>query len=111
MNCARWTAPGFLLVEEIVTPYPISRPRANLFSKRSVAGRAAVSPVSLISCEKNPEESRACYDVPSIVSVPYPYRRNIMSKGMDSKKSDKKEPAKTMKEKKAEKKIKKAEKK
>jgi hypothetical protein len=81
------------------------------FQRKSVAGRAAVSPVSLISCEKNPEESRACYDVPSIVSVPYPYRRNIMSKGMDSKKSDKKEPAKTMKEKKAEKKIKKAEKK
>jgi len=35
----------------------------------------------------------------------------IMSKGMDSKKSEKKEPAKTMKEKKADKKIKKAEKK
>jgi hypothetical protein len=52
-----------------------------------------------------------CYDEPHIVSVPHPYRRNIMSKGMDSKKSDKKEPAKTMKEKKAEKKIKKAEKK
>lgn len=34
-----------------------------------------------------------------------------MSKGMDSKKSDKKEPAKTMKEKKAAKKIKIAEKK
>jgi hypothetical protein len=36
---------------------------------------------------------------------------NIMSKGMDSKKPDKKAPAKSMKEKKAEKKIKKAEKK
>jgi hypothetical protein len=35
----------------------------------------------------------------------------LMSKGMDSKKSEKKEPAKTMKEKKADKKIKKAEKK
>lgn len=34
-----------------------------------------------------------------------------MSKGMDSKKTDKKEPAKTMKEKKADKKVKKAEKK
>jgi len=34
-----------------------------------------------------------------------------MSKGLDKKKSDKKEPVKTMKEKKAEKKIKKAEKK
>jgi hypothetical protein len=81
------------------------------FQQKSIAGRAAVSPAPRISCEKYPEESRACYDVPSIVSVPYPYRRNIMSKGMDSKKSDKKEPAKTMKEKKAEKKIKKAEKK
>lgn len=38
-------------------------------------------------------------------------RRKIMSKGMDSKKSDKKAPAKTMKEKKAEKIVKKAEKK
>ena len=36
---------------------------------------------------------------------------NIMSKGMDSKKTSKKEPAKTPKEKKAEKKIKKEEKK
>jgi hypothetical protein len=35
----------------------------------------------------------------------------VMSKGEDSKKAVKKEPAKTMKEKKAEKKIKKAEKK
>lgn len=34
-----------------------------------------------------------------------------MAKGMDSKKTDKKEPAKTMKEKKADKKVKKAEKK
>jgi hypothetical protein len=34
-----------------------------------------------------------------------------MSKGLDKKKSDKKEPAKTMKEKKAEKKLKKAERK
>jgi len=34
-----------------------------------------------------------------------------MGKGMDSKKAEKKEPAKTMKEKKADKKIKKAEKK
>jgi hypothetical protein len=34
-----------------------------------------------------------------------------MSKGMDSKKTEKKEPAKTMKEKKADKKIKKAAKK
>ena len=34
-----------------------------------------------------------------------------MSKGMDSKKTDKKAPAKTMKEKKAEKKVKKAERK
>jgi hypothetical protein len=33
-----------------------------------------------------------------------------MSKGLDKKKSDKKEPAKTMKEKKADKKLKKAEK-
>ena len=34
-----------------------------------------------------------------------------MSKGMDSKKTDKKAPAKTMKEKKADKKVKKAERK
>ena len=38
-------------------------------------------------------------------------RRKVMSKGVDSKKAVKKEPAKTMKEKKAEKKIKKADKK
>jgi hypothetical protein len=50
-------------------------------------------------------ETRVCYDERS---VPHPHRRNIMSKGMDSKKSEKKDPAKTMKEKKAEKKIKKA---
>jgi hypothetical protein len=62
--------------------------------------------------EKNPPGTRACYDGLYIVSIRIlPYRRNIMSKGMDSKKSEKKEPAKTMKEKKAEKKIKKAEKK
>ena len=36
---------------------------------------------------------------------------NIMGKGMDSKKTDKKSPAESMKEKKADKKIKKAEKK
>ena len=67
--------------------------------------------VPLSSSEKNPPDTRVCYDVSHIVSDPHLYRRNIMSKGMDSKKSDKKEPAKTMKEKKAEKKIKKAEKK
>lgn len=61
--------------------------------------------------EINPPATRTCYDVPAIVSVPHPYRRNSMSKGMDSKKTDKKAPAKTMKEKKAAKKIKKAEKK
>jgi hypothetical protein len=65
----------------------------------------------LITSEKQPPECRACYDGASVDQVPHPYRRNIMSKGMDSKKSEKKEPAKTMKEKKAEKKIKKAEKK
>jgi hypothetical protein len=61
--------------------------------------------------KKNFRKPGACYDEPFSVSVPHPHRRNIMSKGMDSKKSGKKEPAKTMKEKKAEKKIKKAEKK
>ncbi|MCM2265078.1 MAG: hypothetical protein NDI73_07790 [Desulfuromonadales bacterium] len=45
------------------------------------------------------------------VFQPWQGRREIMSKGLDKKKSDKKEPAKTMKEKKADKKIKKAEKK
>jgi hypothetical protein len=55
-------------------------------------------------------KTRACYDDPNIVSS-YPDRRTIMSKGMDSKKPEKKQPAKTMKEKKADKKIKKAEKK
>jgi hypothetical protein len=105
------TAPWFLLAEETVTLYPISRPRANIFSEK-IYRRVAVSHASpLITSEKQPPETRSCYDGVSIASVPFSYRRNIMSKGMDSKKSDKKEPAKTMKEKKAEKKIKKAEKK
>lgn len=60
--------------------------------------------------KKDPLETLACYDDSNIVSS-YTDRRAIMSKGLDKKKSDKKEPAKTMKEKKAEKKIKKAEKK
>ena len=38
-------------------------------------------------------------------------KERIMGKGMDSKKSDKKAPAKSMKEKKADKKLKKADKK
>jgi len=85
--------------------------RKGRLETEGVSVRFSIKCPPLSSSEKNPLEPRACYDEPSIVSVPYPYRRNIMSKGMDSKKSEKKEPAKTMKEKKAEKKIKKAEKK
>jgi hypothetical protein len=44
---------------------------------------------------------RACAVHPATAFRRSPHRGNAVSKGLDSKKSDKKKPAKTMKEKKA----------